>query len=412
MAFEIALTGLAAAMADLNTTANNIANASTVGFKFSRAEFADIFPVSPYGLASNAIGTGVKVASVAQQFAQGDINSTGNNLDLAISGSGFFTLSANGSTVYSRAGNFGVDKSGYVVDPSGNRLQVFPATTTVTGGVSSTTFNTGKLSDLQLATSESSPNPTGTVSLGANLPASDDPPTVTTFDPTDPKSYNETNSLTTYDSLGVAHTTNFYYVKSSTPNQWSIYTYTDGTQVSGPDSLAFDATGKLTTPTSGILPLPPYTPTDGASPMAISVDLSGTTQYSSSYALNSLTQDGYATGNLSGVSVDPNGVITANYTNGQSTALGQVALTNFSNAQGLQQIGGNDWVETAQSGQPLRGSAGTSAFGDIQSGALEESNVDLTAQLVNMISAQRNYQANAQVIQTSDAITQTIIQMR
>jgi flagellar hook protein FlgE len=182
--------------------------------------------------------------------------------------------------------------------------------------------------------------------------------------------------------------------------------------VSGPDSLAFDATGKLTTPTSGLLPLPPYTPTDGASPMNISVDLSGTTQYSSSYALNSLTQDGYATGNLSGVSVDSNGVVTANYTNGQSTALGQVALTNFSNAQGLQQTGGNDWVETAQSGQPLRGSAGTSAFGDIQSGALEESNVDLTAQLVNMISAQRNYQANAQVIQTSDAITQTIIQMR
>ncbi|HEX4481949.1 MAG TPA: flagellar hook protein FlgE [Rudaea sp.] len=412
MAFEIALTGLAAAMADLNTTANNIANASTVGFKFSRAEFADMFPVSPYGLASNAIGTGVKVASVAQQFAQGDINSTGNNLDLAISGSGFFTLSSNGSTVYSRAGNFGVDKSGYVVDPSGNRLQVFPATTTVTGGVSNTTFNTGKLSDLQLATSESSPNPTSTVSLGANLPASDEPPTVTTFDPTNAQSYNETNSLTTYDSLGVAHTTNFYYVKSSTPNQWSVYTYTDGTSVSGPDSLAFDATGKLTTPTSGLLPLPPYTPTDGASPMNISVDLSGTTQYSSSYALNSLTQDGYATGNLSGVSVDSNGVVTANYTNGQSTALGQVALTNFSNAQGLQQTGGNDWVETAQSGQPLRGSAGTSAFGDIQSGALEESNVDLTAQLVNMISAQRNYQANAQVIQTSDAITQTIIQMR
>src|ERR1700748_1703066 len=146
MAFEIALTGLAAAMADLKPTGNNIANASTVGFKFSRAEFADIFPVSPYGLANNAIGTGVKVASVAQQFAQGDINSTGNNLDMAISGSGFFTLSANGATVYSRAGDFGVNKDGYVVDPAGNRLQVFPPTTV---GSATPTFNTGKLSDLQ-----------------------------------------------------------------------------------------------------------------------------------------------------------------------------------------------------------------------------------------------------------------------
>src|ERR1700742_4874732 len=178
MAFEIALTGLAAAMADLNTTANNIANASTVGFKFSRAEFADMFPVSPYGLANNAIGTGVKVAAVAQQFAQGDINSTGNNLDLAISGSGFFTLSSNGSTVYTRAGNFGVDKSGYVVDPSGARLQVFPPTTTLSGGVATTTYNTGKLSDLQLATTESSPNASASASVGANLPASATAPTV------------------------------------------------------------------------------------------------------------------------------------------------------------------------------------------------------------------------------------------
>ena len=412
MAFEIALTGLAAAMADLNTTANNIANASTVGFKFSRAEFADMFPVSPYGLANNAIGTGVKVASVAQQFAQGDINSTGNNLDLAISGSGFFTLSANGSTVYTRAGDFGVDKSGYVVDPSGARLQVFPPTTTLSGGTSTTTYNTGKLSDLQLATTESSPNASANASLGANLPASATAPTVTPFDPTNVNSYTETNSMTTYDSLGVAHTTSFYYVKSATPNQWDMYTYTDGTAVSGPDSLQFDSSGKLTTPASGSLTLPAYTPTNGAAPMTLTVDVSGMTQFASSYALNSMTQDGYTTGNLSGISVDPNGVITANYTNGQSISLGQVALTNFSNPQGLQQIGGNDWVETAQSGQPLHGSAGTSSFGAIQSGALEQSNVDLTAQLVNMINAQRNYQANAQVIQTSDQITQTIIQMR
>jgi len=418
MAFEIALTGLSAAMADLNTTANNIANASTVGFKFSRAEFADIFPVSPYGLASNAIGTGVKVAEVAQQFAQGDINSTGNNLDLAISGQGFFTLSANGTTVYTRAGNFGVDKSGYVVDPSGNRLQVFSPTsangTALPSGGAATTaaFNTGKLSDLQLATTQSAPNATANISIGANLPASDTPPSVGTFDPTNAQSYNETNSTTTYDSLGVAHTTSFYYVKTSTANTWSMYTYADGKPVSGPDTLAFDSAGKLTTPAGGTLALPAYTPGNGAAAMSMTLNLGATTQYSSAYALNSLTQDGFTTGNLSGVSIDPSGVITANFTNGRALTLGQVALTNFANPQGLQQIGNNDWTETSQSGQPLRGAAGTSAFGDIQAGALEQSNVDLTAQLVNMISAQRNYQANAQVISTSDQITQTIIQMR
>lgn len=417
MAFEIALTGLSAAMADLNTTANNIANASTVGFKFSRAEFADIFPVSPYGLSKNAIGTGVKVAQVAQQFAQGNINSTGNNFDLAISGQGFFTLSANGTTVYTRAGNFGVDKNGYVVDPAGNRLQVFAPTSNGTtsssgGAATAATFNTGKLSDLQLATTQAAPNSTTSISIGANLPASDTPPTVTTFDPTNPKSYNETNSTTTYDSLGVAHTTTFYYAKTSTPGTWNMYTYVDGQALSGPDSLVFDQAGKLSTPSGGTLALPAYTPGNGAADMSMTLDLSATTQYSSSYALNSLNQDGFTTGNLSGVSIDPSGVITANFTNGRALTLGQVALTNFADPQGLQQVGNNDWVETSQSGQPLRGAAGTSAFGAIQAGALEQSNVDLTVQLVNMINAQRNYQANAQVISTSDQITQTIIQMR
>jgi len=410
MAFEVALTGLSAAMADLNTTANNIANASTVGFKFSRAEFANLFPVSPYGLANNAIGTGVKVASVAQQFAQGDINATNNNLDLAISGQGFFTLSHNGSTVYSRAGNFGVDKNGYVVDPAGSRLQVFPPGATV-GGVTSG-FITGTLSDLKLQTTNSAPTATASIGVGINLPASASAPATATFNPTDSTSYNNTTSVTSFDSLGVSHTTTFYYVKGATPNNWNMYTYTDGTAVSGPDALTFDSSGALTAPSGGTLALPAYTPTDGAAPMAITLDLSNTTQYSSSFAVNSLTQDGNATGQLSGISVDQAGIITANYTNGKSTALGQVALTNFADPQGLQQIGGNDWVETSQSGQPLRGAAGTSAFGDIQAGALEQSNVDLTAQLVNMITAQRNYQANAQVISTSDQITQTIIQLR
>jgi len=199
---------------------------------------------------------------------------------------------------------------------------------------------------------------------------------------------------------------------AGTPNSWNMYTYVDGAALSGPDSLVYDSSGALTTPAGGTLALPAYTPTDGAAPMNVTLDLSKSTQFSSGFAVNTLTQDGFTTGQLSGISVGNDGVVTANYTNGQSIALGQVALSNFANPQGLQQIGDNAWAETYTSGQPLRGTAGTSSFGQIQSGALEASNVDLTSQLVNMITAQRDFQANAQVISTSDQITQTIINIR
>jgi len=410
MPFEIALSGLSAAMADLNATANNIANVNTTGFKLSRAEFANQFAVSPYGLASNAIGAGVKVSGVRQQFAQGDINFTNNNLDLAISGPGFYTLSRGGATVYSRAGNFGVDKDGYVVDPSGDRLQAFPPSS-ATGAVGAG-FDTGRLIPLQMATTDSSPSATTSISVGTNLPADAKVPVTSPFNPTVSTSYTNTTSVTSYDSLGVAHTTSLYYVKSPVANTWDMYTYTDGAAVSGPDLLVYDTSGALVTPAGGTLPLPAYLPPDGAAPMTMSLDLSKSTQYASSFSVNKLTQDGFTTGQLSGISVGKSGIVTADYTNGQSIGLGQVALTNFANPQGLQQLGDNAWSESYDSGQPLRGAAGTSAFGQIQSGALEASNVDLTAQLVNMITAQRDFQANAQVISTSDQITQTIIQLR
>jgi len=411
MPFEIALSGINAAMADLNTTANNIANVNTTGFKRSRAEFANLFAVTPYGLAQNAIGAGVRVAAVSQQFAQGDVNFTDNNLDMAISGTGFFTLSRAGQTIYSRAGQFGVDKDGYVVDPEGDKLQAFPPSAAAIG-TTATTFDTGRLGNLQLQTTDAAPNATTKITVGTNLPANATAPTVTPFDPTNSKSYNQTTSVTSYDSLGVSHTTTFYYVQSGTPNTWNMYTTVDGTALSGPDSLVYDSSGALTTPAGGTLTLPAFTPTDGAAPMNVTLDLSKSTQFSSSFAVNTLTQDGFTTGQLSGISVGNDGVVTANYTNGQSIALGQVALSNFANPQGLQQIGDNAWAETYTSGQPLRGTAGTSSFGQIQSGALEASNVDLTSQLVNMITAQRDFQANAQVISTSDQITQTIINIR
>jgi flagellar hook protein FlgE len=403
MSFRIALSGLDAATADLRTVSNNIANASTVGFKSSRAEFGDVYAVSAQGIASNAIGSGVRLQKVAQQFKQGNVEFTDKNLDLAIDGQGFFALSDNGGLAYTRAGDFSVDKNGYVVDPKGRRLQVFPA------GTKSGTFNTGSLSDLQLASTLGAPNATSNVTLGLNLPATATPPTTTPFNPANPSSYTNSTAITMYDSLGTAHTATTYYVKTATPNSWTTYLYIDGNSVNPAGvPLSFNNNGRLVIPASGKI-VYATDPTTGITP---TLDYSNTTQYGTSFAVNSLTQDGFAPGRLSGINIDGTGVVQARFTNGQSQDLGQVALANFANPEGLQQLGDTSWGETFGSGPRLLGQAGTASFGNIQSGALEGSNVDLSKQLVNMIIAQRNFQANAKVITTANAITQTIINIR
>ncbi|HVT37217.1 MAG TPA: flagellar hook protein FlgE [Nevskiaceae bacterium] len=406
MPFRIALSGLNAASADLSTTANNIANANTTGFKGSRAEFADFFPVSAYGLESNAIGGGTRLAKVAQQFSQGAVNFTNNSLDLAISGNGFFTLSDNGSTVYTRNGAFGTDANGYVVNSSNQRLQINPPLANGAG------FNTGTLTDLQLSTADHPPAASTKISANFNLRSDATPPANATFDPNDATSYNNTTSVTVYDSLGSAHTANLYFVKGATANTWNMYTQIDGTAVGGAQTLAYSATGALTTPASGNITLPAYTPTTGAADMNLTLALGSTSQFGDTFSVSELTQDGFATGRLTGLEISADGVVQARYTNGQATPLGQLSLANFDNPQGLQQLGNASWGETHSSGTALRGQPGTSNFGSIQSGALESSNVDLTEQLVNMITAQRNFQANAQMIQTADQITQTIINIR
>ena len=348
----------------------------------------------------------MRLQAVAQQFGQGNIDFTGRNLDLAINGQGFFTLSDGGSMVYSRAGNFGADKDGFVVNASGQRLQVYLPNAAGNG------FDTGRLSDLQLSIGDSAPQPTGTVTVQSNLPANATAPAVAPFDPTDPNTYNRTTSLTVYDSLGAAHSQSLYFVKTANPNEWQVHTYIDGNAVGGAQTLQYSDTGTLTSPSPGQIALPAYTPATGAADMAITLDLGASTQYGESFSLAALTQDGYTTGRLTGIDVTSDGVVQARYTNGVSTPLGQVAMTNFANPQGLQPLGDNGWAETSESGQPRRGQAGTSEFGAINGGALESSNVDLTAQLVNMITAQRNFQANAQMIQTQDQVTQTVINIR
>jgi len=407
MGFNTSLSGIKAANTDLNVTANNIANVNTTGFKESRAEFADLFSTTGYGLAQNAVGAGVRVSNVAQQFSQGNVDPTGRNLDLAISGEGFFTLTENGAKVYSRAGNFQTDANGYVVNPQGARLQVFPPSANGNG------FAVGTMTDLQLLTTDSSPQQTSNANLMFTLPGNASVPTVATFDPADANSYNHsTGGITVYDSLGVSHTQTSYFVKTADVNQWQVYNYVDGTAVGAPATLQFSDSGALTSPADGKIQLDAFTPNTGAGTLDLTVDVSGSTQYGEAFALRDARQDGYASGKLNSISIDADGVVYARYSNNADRALGQVAITNFVNPQGLTSLGDNVWAESSASGNARAGAPGTSDFGAVQSGALESSTVDLTEQLVNMIVAQRNFQANSQMISTQDQVTQTIINLR
>jgi flagellar hook protein FlgE len=414
MPFNIALTGLNAANQDLNVTANNLANVSSTGFKSSRAQFGDLFASTQRGVSRTSVGNGVSVSEVAQQFTQGNIETTGNNLDIAISGNGFFTLSSGGALSYTRDGQFEMDQNGNVINSQGSNLQVYPPL--ATGG-----FTTGGLQNLTLTTNESAPQATTTGKITANLPASATAPIDATFSPTDSNSYTNTTSLTTYDSLGAAHTATLYFVKGATANQWTTHLFVDGNEVppagqtapvTTPVPLTYDSSGNLTAPAAGLAAFANYQPATGANPMSMTFDFSGTKQYGDAFNVSAVSQDGFTTGKLTGVSIDQQGVVQARFTNGRSVNLGQLAMANFANPQGLQQLGNQSWAQTNASGQAVMGEAGASGVGTVASGSLEESNVDTTGALVDMIKAQRDFQANAQMIQTDNQITQTIINIR
>lgn len=405
MPFRIALSGLKASSANLRVVGNNVANASTTGFKKARTEFSDIFAAANLGTSSNAIGSGVKVSSVAQQFSQGNIEFTDNNLDLAVSGQGFFRVSDNGVINYTRAGQFSVNREGYIINSQENRLTAYLADDL--GNV------TGALGDLRLNTSDIAPRETSRIEVGVNLDATETVPGA--FDVNDSTTYNSSTSLTVYDSLGTAHLATAYFRKIA-DNTWETHLLVDGTEAtpSGVSTLTFNDDGSLATPTGGNVAYNPF-PVTGAQPLNITIDYSSsspTTQYGSLFGVNYLTQDGYTTGRLAGVDIGDTGVVLARFNNGQSRTLGQVVLANFANPQGLRQMGDTVWAETFDSGAALVGSPGTASLGLVQSGALEGSNVDLTDELVAMITAQRNFQASAQVITTADQVTQTIINIR
>ena len=445
MSFNTALSGLNAAQSDLSVTSNNIANVSTTGFKESRAEFGDIYANSTFGNSNTAIGAGVLLQSVTQQFNQGNLDFTSNTLDFAVSGEGFFVLSPNQTSserVFTRAGAFGVNESGQVVNSSGQLLQVFPVN--ADGSVAATSLSS--TIPLRLPESAGTPQSTSEVEMGINLPANASALDVTAFDPTAPNTYSASTSVNIFDSLGDTHIATTYFVKdNSTSNNWAMFTYVDGdpVDVSGGTAdtvvpprwpsyaeVTFDAVGAFQSTTPATIQTielgdPSLTTSgnganvgtygNGQDPdQQIIFDLSNNTptQFASPFTVNSLSQDGFSIGRLSGLDVSDTGVVRATYTNGQTEAVGKVALARFSNPQGLSQVSNTSWAATTDSGEPLAGEAGTSSFGLIQGGALELSNVDLTQELVSLITSQRNFQANAKSIETFNAITQTIIQIR
>lgn len=639
MAFRVAISGLKAASGELDVIGNNIANSNTTGFKKSRAEFVDVFAVSSVGGSGTTPGSGVRLSAIRQQFTQGNIAFTDNNLDFAVNGNGFFVLDDGGTQIYSRSGAFGVDRNGFLANAQGQNLIAFGADTA--GNI------TGAAGPIQVNTSNITPQASANMTIDLNLDAAQTQPTVSTFSSTNPNSFNHSTSTTIFDSLGNSHLSSMYYVKTGVPatattvspgaytaaisdgnnatptqntqtaiagvsngagqlfnltidglsavsatlnntetvatasvvteintdlnnfiaaqggaysivsgtlaggnlvlskadgtaitidtststlagtpasvtqsqttagvtanaptdiaftmsvdgtafyteaaavgatvtgaeldgalatfvagsggaysitsgtiaggdlvlsktdgttaaltidsnfsgtigsfaaalassngtpavqsNTWETYTFVDGTQVGGPDSLTFSTAGALTTPAGGLINVASFTPTGGAAAMTLAQDYSASTQFGSAFSVNGLAQDGFTTGRLSGLDIDNEGIIFARFTNGQSSVEGQVALADFRNPQGLQPVSDTAWGETFSSGAVTIGSPGTASLGLIQAGALEQSNVDLSEELVNMIIAQRSFQANAEVISTSDTITQSIINLR
>jgi flagellar hook protein FlgE len=412
MGFQQGLSGLNAASKSLDAIGNNVANANTVGFKASQAQFADVYASSLTGAGGTQIGIGTKVSQVVQQFSQGNVTASNNPLDIAINGGGFFRMSNNGTITYGRNGQFQMDKNGYIVNASGSRLTGYTANAQ---GV----LSTGAPSDLNINTADLPPQQTAKVGAVLNLDSSRPVPATTPFNMTDPATYTNATSVSVFDSLGNSHVLQTFYVKTATAGTWDVYAAADNTLlVTTPaggkiGSIVFGTDGTITPASAATMPFnAPIPASQGAAAFTPQIDYKGTTQFGSAFSVNTLNQDGYTSGRLSGFNTAANGTIVGRYTNGKSATLGQVVLAGFTNPNGLQPLGNNVWAETAASGAALVGAPTTGSLGVLQSSAVEDSNVDLTAELVNMITAQRVYQANAQTIKTQDQVLQTLVNLR
>ncbi|RQT34032.1 flagellar hook protein FlgE [Burkholderia contaminans] len=413
MGYQQGLSGLAGASNALDVIGNNIANANTVGFKSSTAQFADMYANSVATSTNTQIGIGTTLNAVAQNFGQGTINTTNSSLDVAINGNGFFQMSNNGVTTYSRDGTFQRDKNGFIVDSQGRNLMGYAANN---GGV----INTAQTVPLQAPTTNIAPTATTKISAQFNLNSQDTVPTKTPFSATDNTTYNYSTSIQVYDSLGGSQAVNMYFVKSAA-GTWEAYAGVQGGATTDLGTVNFNSSGAIQSTTTGTPPTPTTSVgqfqftvpnTDGsATPQSLTLDLTGTTQYGGKDGVNNLAQDGYASGTLTTYTIGTDGKLTGNYSNGQTAVLGQIALANFNNPNGLVNLGGNQYAESSASGVPQISAPGSTNHGTLQGSALENSNVDLTSQLVNLITAQRNYQANAQTIKTQQAVDQTIINL-
>ena len=430
MTFSTALSGLNGAQTELATTANNIANAGTNGFKRSRVTFGDIIATSPMQNPARNVGSGTYVRAVAQQFQQGAIETSDSALDLAISGQGFFTVRAgqgDSDISFTRNGAFGVDADRYVVDTAGRRLQLFPTTTD--GSVLTTAIGATIAARLPLTSGE--PKPTSLIKLAVNLPASaaiiPGLPIHTAlnpyvFDRNDPATFNNSTSTTIFDSLGNPVPANVYYVKTAAPttgqpnHEWTARVFVGPTelQVAGVNgvAMAFDSNGNLVTPLTPTVFDAHNLPGSGLNaPLTLDHGVR-TSQLSGAFSRTSVDQDGFAAGQLESVTVDGSGTLRASFSNGEVQTMGKVAIANFANPQGLKALGDARYVATPDSGLAITGEAGRTGLGSVRSGSLERSNVDLTAELVGLISAQRNFQANAKSMETDSALIQTIINLR
>ncbi|RQS19824.1 flagellar hook protein FlgE [Burkholderia sp. Bp8998] len=413
MGYQQGLSGLAGASNALDVIGNNIANANTVGFKSSTAQFSDMYANSVATSVNTQIGIGTTLASVQQQFGQGTINTTNSSLDVAINGNGFFQMSNNGVTTYSRDGTFQRDKNGFIVNSAGANLMGYAADK---NGV----ISTAQTVPLQAPTTNIAPTATTKISAQFNLNSQDTPPTKTPFSATDTTTYNYSTSIQVYDSLGGSQAVNMYFVKSAA-GTWEAYAGVQGAAATDLGTVTFNSSGAIQGTTTGTPAAPTASlgqfqftvpNTDGsATPQQLTLDLTGTTQYGGKDGVNNLAQDGYASGTLTTFSIGADGKLTGNYSNGQTSVLGQIVLANFNNPNGLVNLGGNQYAESSASGVPQISSPGSTNHGSLQGSALENSNVDLTSQLVNLITAQRNYQANAQTIKTQQTVDQTLINL-
>ncbi|PKG81107.1 flagellar hook protein FlgE [Colwellia sp. 75C3] len=453
MSFNIALSGLNAAQKDLDVTSNNIANVNTVGFKESRAEFVDVYAASLLSAGKTKVGDGVLTSDVAQQFSQGSIQFTNNSLDLAITGNGFFaTVPELGSleTSYTRAGQFKLNADNFVVNSGGGHLLGFPVNPD--GTSSSVSLSTA--TPVRIPTSSGAPTPSSEVDIRMNLPAGDVPPANPIFDPADPLTFNNSTSVTIFDSLGDDHIMTYYFVKTAA-NSWNMFTAVDDQMV----NVAASAVQNPPADPLAVPPIPAYPQPTGAgargavlafnpsgdfiaqSPAVIqteqlgagilsngadpaqqliidfNLDINGPnpnepTQFASNFEVTALKQNGLAVGRLTGIDIGNDGLVKATYSNGTSEPLARIAMVNFANEQGLTQIGGTNWKESIVSGEALAGEGGSGTFGTINSSALEQSNVNLTTELIDLISAQRNFQANSRALEVDNQLNQTILQIR